>query len=154
MKRSDFDDYFVKTVLLEVKNAMSVVAKVTKYVKKSTDVEFSGGVKATLFHDTVLKNLKKHEAFANARDNISDFSYKGERWELKTNRTKKDIAVNGVNILEKVKLLMVNSVPEKDMLYQIRVLDSRDRYFKPASKGTQIRSLNEEGQAKAINLYP
>jgi len=154
MKKSDFDGYFVKTVIFEVNNAMSVVAKVTKYVKKSADVEFSGGVKATLFHDTLLQNLKKNKEFANARDNISDFSYKGERWELKTSRTRKEIGVNGVNILEKVKLLMVNSIPEESKLYQIRALDSRDRYFKPASKGTQIRALNEEGQAKAINLYP
>ena len=87
-------------------------------------------------------------------DGKSDFSYYGERWELKTSRTKNGIGVNRVNLLEKVKVLMINAKPEEEIIYQIRWLDSRDRYFDDASPGTQIRQLNKVGKEKAVKIYP
>lgn len=147
------DVYFTTTVLECVNAAILTVQDVVRYAESKTGSDLPKLAVSTMFHTAILTELKKQKAFANARDVISDFSYKGERWELKTSRTKNSIGVNKVNILEKVMLLLVNAEPEKGMLFQVRVLDSRDRYFGRAPAGTQIRTLNDEGKEKAVNLY-
>jgi hypothetical protein len=107
-----------------------------------------------MFHDALLDDLKTRARFSHAPDDVSDFAYRGERWELKTSRTKNQISINAVNMPEKVKLLLVNCKPEERHTYSVRILDSRNRYFNPASPGTQIRSLNTTGKAKAVRLFP
>lgn len=154
MRERELDEHLVKSIIKSVNAAMINVRKLNDYSKKIMNIEIPKGAISRIFHDGILRELKNCENFGNAQDNISDFSYKGERWELRTGRTKEDIGINKVNILEKVKLLLINAIPEENKLFQIRVLDSRDRYFNQASEGTQIRSLNREGKEKAIRIYP
>ncbi|MBU1203552.1 MAG: hypothetical protein KKG60_00610 [Nanoarchaeota archaeon] len=153
MKKEDLDQHFIDSVKKAVDITMENIKKLNDFAFDSMEIGMPKGARSTIFHDGILQQLKKFDKFDKAKDNISDFSYEGERWELKTNRTKQGISVNKVNLLEKVKILMVNALPEDKQLFQIRVLDSRDRYFNPAKEGTQIRSLNKEGQEKAIVIH-
>lgn len=153
MKKEDLDQYFIDSVIKAVDVSMENITQLNEFAIQKMEIEIPNGAISKIFHDGILQQLKKFDKFGDAKDKISDFSYEGERWELKTGRTKKAIGVNKVNMLEKVKLLMINALPEDKKLFQIRVLDSRDRYFKPAKEGTQIRGLNKEGQEKAIIIH-
>jgi hypothetical protein len=148
------DSYFREAVIRSATSAGSVVQKVARLVKQGTGVTLPGGAISRTFHDSLLKELKKNRGFSDSHDAVSDFAYRGERWELKTSQTKETIGINRVNIPEKVKLLLVNWNPEEGAIRQIRILDSRDRYFAPASPGTQIRSLNALGKKKAVRIFP
>ena len=154
MRKEDFEEELIESIIKSVNLSIDGIKFLNDSSINHLGVPIPNGALSRIFHDSILFQLKRQNNFGNALDKISDFSYKGERWELKTSRTKNDVGINAVNILEKVKILIVNSIPEKGQIFQIRILDSRDRYFNQNRAGTQIRTLNEEGKSKTIKIYP
>src|SRR3990167_2905919 len=97
MIKNNLDKDFINSVIDSINNSMKNIDKLNDYAKKLVEFELPAGAISRIFHDEIVRQLKKHKNFADARDGVSDFSYKGERWELKTNRKTNDIGINGVN---------------------------------------------------------
>jgi hypothetical protein len=143
------DKNFIDAVIQAVLSASKKVAGMKQLGLSVPALAYS-----TTFHDTIIAELAKANKGFSKGAKSNDISYKGERWELKTNRGKSGCTINRINKFENVKLIIVNALPEQEKIFSIRLLEAKEEYFTSEDRGTQMKRLLPLGEKNAIQIYP